>query len=128
MKRTGTEDVDQLLTTLEHPLKPGIEQLRAAIRASNSEITEHVKWKAPSFCFAGEDRVTFRFHPRGWLQLIFHRGAKVRADSAEFSFVDPTGLMDWATTDRAVVTLKSQADLDRQQAALVTLINRWMVA
>ena len=33
---------------LRHPLKPGPGQLRAAILASNPEITEHVKWNAPS--------------------------------------------------------------------------------
>jgi hypothetical protein len=37
-------------------------------------------------------------------------------------------LMAWATTDRAVVTLKDQADVDTHQAALVGLVNRWIVA
>ena len=123
-----SQDVDQLITALDHPMKPGIQQLRTAILQSNPRITEQVKWKAPSFCFAGEDRVTFRMHPKGLLQLIFHRGAKVRSDSAEFRFEDDTGLMTWATTDRAVVTLKDQAEVDAHQSALVGLINRWILA
>jgi len=46
-------------------------QLRAAILASDLAISEHVKWNAPSFCYGGQDRVTFRLQPRGRLQLIF---------------------------------------------------------
>jgi hypothetical protein len=127
-KPQDTHDVDTLIAHLQHPMKIGVQQLRAAIIESNPQITEHVKWKSPSFCFAGEDRVTFRLHPKGLLQLIFHRGAKVRADSAEFAFEDDTGLLEWATTDRAVATLKDQADVDRHQTELVTLINRWVLA
>jgi hypothetical protein len=123
-----TQAVDAMIAGLQHPMKDGVQQLRAAIIGSNAGITEHVKWKAPSFCFAGEDRVTFRMHPKGLLQLVFHRGAKVRADSAEFVFEDGTGLLEWATTDRAVVTLKDQADVDAHQSELVALINRWVLA
>ncbi|WP_433414340.1 hypothetical protein ACQP1V_33825 [Microtetraspora malaysiensis] len=42
-------EVDRFITALEHPLKAGIEQLRSAILASNADISEHVKWNAPSF-------------------------------------------------------------------------------
>jgi hypothetical protein len=123
-----TDDVDRLIAAMKHPLKAGVQQLRVAILASNPEITEHVKWNAPSFRFAGEDRVTFRLHPKDLLQLIFHRGTKVRVDSAEFTFGDDTGLLDWATADRGVVTLK---DLGRDRypsADLVALISRWILA
>jgi len=44
-----SSDVDRFLADLEHPLKAGVEQLRAAILASDDAITEHVKWNAPSF-------------------------------------------------------------------------------
>jgi hypothetical protein len=36
------------MADLRHPLKPGPGQLSAAILASNPEISEHVKWNAPS--------------------------------------------------------------------------------
>jgi hypothetical protein len=67
---TPSVDVEQYLTDLRHPLKEGVLQLRAAILASDLAITEHVKWNAPSFCYGGQDRVTFRLQPRGRLQLI----------------------------------------------------------
>ena len=30
---------------------------------SSDDITKHVKWNAPSFRYAGEDRATFRLFP-----------------------------------------------------------------
>ena len=120
-------DVDHLIDSLDHPMKPAVSQLRTAILTANPEISEHVKWKSPSFCFAGEDRLTFRMHPKGLLQLVFHRGAKVRTDSSEFVFLDDTGLMEWITTDRAVITLRDQLEVDERQDALIALINRWML-
>jgi hypothetical protein len=58
-----TQDVDRFMRELKHPLKEGVERLRSAILESNDRITEHIKWNAPSFCHAGEDRVTFRLYP-----------------------------------------------------------------
>ncbi|MGC9665162.1 DUF1801 domain-containing protein [Planosporangium sp. 12N6] len=99
--RNKTAEVDRFVAALVHPLKEGVEQLRIAILDSNEQITEHVKWKAPSFRYGGEDRVTFKLHPRDRLQLIFHRGAKVRDDSRDFVFQDHSGLLTWVTNDRA---------------------------
>lgn len=119
-------DVDAFMAELQHPLKAGIEQLRSAILASNEQITEHVKWNAPSFCYGGVDRATFRLQPGDRLQLILHRGAKTRNDSADFRFEDPSGLLEWLAPDRAVVTFPDLADIDTRQAMLVNLVNRWV--
>jgi hypothetical protein len=87
-----------------------------------------VKWNAPSVCYGGVDRATFRLQPGDRFQLILHRGAKVRADSADFRFTDPAGLPEWLTPDRAVVTFRDAADVEARQAAVVDLVNRWVVA
>src|SRR3712207_5407309 len=87
-----SQEVDRFMESLNHPLKEGVEQLRAAILESNDQITEHIKWNAPSFCYAGEDRVTFRLYPEDRVQLVFHRGAKVKSDAGDFEFDDDTGL------------------------------------
>lgn len=121
-------DVEQYLTDLQHPLKEGILQLRAAILASDLAITEHVKWNAPSFCYGGQDRVTFRLQPRGRLQLIFHRGAKVRADTADFVFEDPSGLMTWLAPDRAVIDFPDLGVVTTHQAQVIALVDRWVLA
>jgi hypothetical protein len=121
-------DVSAFLSDLSHPLKDGVVALREAILASDAGITEHIKWSAPSFCYGGDDRVTFRLRPRDRLQLVFHRGAKVRGDTDSFAFDDPTNLLDWATRDRATMTLKTMDEVTEKLPVVVELVRRWMRA
>ena len=123
-----SHEVDRFMEGLDHPLKNGIERLRAAILDSNDRITEHIKWKAPSFRYADEDRVTFRLYPEDRVQLVFHRGAKVKGDAANFTFDDHTGLLWWVANDRAVVALRDAEDVEAKRADLVEVVNRWVVA
>jgi len=124
----AADDVDSYLAALRHPLKEGVEQLRAAILASNAAITESVKWNAPNFRYDGVDRVTFRLQPGNRLQLILHRGTAVRDDAGDFRFDDPTGLLEWAAPDRAVLTFANLDDVAAKQPAVVELVNRWVEA
>ena len=123
-----TPEVAEFLRNLSHPLRDEIARVRAAILASDDEITEHIKWKAPSFCYHGDDRVTFRLQPGDRLQLVFHRGAKVRADSHDFVFEDDSGLLEWSTPDRGTVGLDELDDLEAKLPAVVELVGRWMRA
>ena len=118
--------VEQYLAGLQHLLKEGVLLLRTTILASDPAITEHIKWNAPSFCYDGEDRITFRLQPRGRLQLIFHRGAKVRSDTATFEFEDPSGLMTWPAPDRAVVDFPDLSTVTTNQAHISALAARWV--
>jgi hypothetical protein len=120
------KDVDDFMAALDHPRKSEIEELRAAILASNSAITEQIKWNAPSFCYPDDDRVTFRMQPGDRVELILHRGAKVRSDADAFEFEDPTGLLNWASSDRGVVTVADSQDLKAKKDDIVKLVNLWM--
>ncbi len=117
--------VDQFMSQLEHARKDEIEAVRSLILGSNAQITEHIKWNAPSFCFKGDDRVTMRLQPRDRLELIFHRGAKVK-ETRGFAFADSTGLLKWLTADRAVIAIQDMADVKARGAALVKVVNEWM--
>jgi hypothetical protein len=59
---------------------------------------------------------------------VFHRGAKVRADAGSFAFDDPTGLLEWAAPDRAVVTFSDLIEVEAHTAALAGLVSRWVQA
>jgi hypothetical protein len=120
-----SEEVNQFMEKLEHPLKEAIEQARAIILDSDPQISEHIKWNAPSFLYNGEDRLTFNLHQRDRIQLIFHRGAKVK-DSQGFVFEDSTGLLEWVTADRAKLTLLDMQDLDAKKMALRKVVNQWI--
>lgn len=119
--------VDAFMSTLEHPRKAEVERLRALILDTGEDIQERIKWNAPSFGPGTEDRVTFRLAPKGKLQLIFHRGAKVK-DSAGFTFEDKTGLLQWAAKDRAVLELGDADEVKAQTKVIVELVRRWMAA
>ena len=124
---TPSAAVEQYLTALRHPLKAGVLQLRAAILTADPGISETVKWNAPNFRYDGQDRVTFRLQPGDRLQLIFHRGAKVRADAAGFVFEDPSGLMTWAAPDRAVMDFPDLEAVAARQTQVVALVSRWVL-
>jgi hypothetical protein len=76
----------------------------------------------------GEDRLTFQLRRPDRIQLVFHRGAKVRADAGSFAFDDPTGLLEWAAPDRAVVTFTDVIEVEAHTAALAGLVSRWVQA
>jgi hypothetical protein len=120
-----TEKVDQFIQTLDHPLKEEIEKVRAIILSANQQITEHIKWNAPSFCYQGEDRVTMKLQPQDSIQLIFHRGTKVK-DSKDFVFNDSTGLLKWVAADRAIVTLREMKDVEAKKAELAKVVSEWV--
>ncbi|HYP61380.1 MAG TPA: DUF1801 domain-containing protein [Thermomicrobiales bacterium] len=123
----GSGMVDQFMAALEHPLKAEIERLRAIIIGANAGISEQIKWKAPSFCYRGDDRVTMKLHPVSQVQLIFHRGSKPK-DTANFAFEDNSGLLKWAAKDRGVATFRNMAEIEQHKVALRDLLNRWMIA
>lgn len=124
---SGPEAVERFLRELDHPMADEVRRLRGVILAVDDAITEQIKWSAPSFGPAGQDRVTMRLHPKGYLQLIFHRGAKVKS-SAGFAFVDESGLLEWAAPDRGVMSLRTADDVAAAVVALPTLVARWIAA
>ncbi len=124
---SNSAEVEAFLKTLKHPLKAEVEAIRAIILSANKQITEHIKWNAPSFCYNGEDRVTMNLRPRDCVQLIFHRGAKVK-DSKGFVFEDDTELIEWLAADRALVKLSDMNDVKAKRAALKKIVGKWVMA
>ncbi|GAB4584896.1 DUF1801 domain-containing protein [Nocardia sp. IFM 10818] len=123
------QSVEEFLAESTHPRKAEIEELRAAILLANPGLTEQIKWNAPSFCVNGDDRITFQLQPKDVVTLIFHRGAKKRdADIDGFTFDDPTGLIDWRSPDRGLITFADAADVRAKLPAVVDLATRWVKA
>jgi hypothetical protein len=125
---TGHVEVVDFLYKLDHPLKKEIEELRKIILKSNDKLTEHIKWNAPSFCKDGEDRVTMKLFPSINIQLIFHRGAKVKAQPKEKLIADTTGMLKWAANDRAIATFTSLEEIKLNKKDLEAIVNKWIKA
>ena len=126
---SGTEQVKEFIQTSKHPLKKAVEEIREIILGADKRITEHIKWNAPSFCFNGDDRITFNLSKNDRILLIFHRGAKVKdSKSKEPLFEDTIGMLEWLAHDRAVVKIQSIEDVVDKKTALKKVVKLWLAA
>lgn len=128
-KLSGHEQVVDYLNRLEHPLKKEIEEIRRVILSVNNQISEHIKWNAPSFCYQNDDRMTFNMRGKDSFLLVFHSGAKVKPNSGETTlFEDTTGLLEWVTHDRATVKFTSINDVEAKKDKLAEVVTKWIEA
>lgn len=126
-KLTGTEQVEAYMRELEHPLKPEAEAVRTIIKNACPGIGEHIKWNAPSFHIEGEDRITFNLRKQDSLLLVFHTGARVKDRAGGQPLIeDTTGLLEWASPDRALVKLGNMEEIRAKEAELVEIIHKWL--
>jgi len=104
-------------------------EARLAIVSCDTNITEHIKWKAPSFCHNGDDRVTFNLHRNGSLLLIFHQGAKVKEIKGNGRLIDdPTGRLEWLADDRACLRIMDANDLSEKLNDVKELVTLWIAS
>lgn len=118
--------VGAYLRGLKHPLKKEIEAVRLIILGANPKIGEGVKWNAPSFRTENEWFATFNPRSKDSVQLVFHLGAKARADLKAFKIADPKGLLKWLSKDRALVTLGAGRDIPVNRKALEAIVRAWV--
>lgn len=123
---TSPKTVAAYLKTLKHPLKKEIEAVRLIILGVGPAIGEGIKWKVPSFRTEKEWFATFNVRSQDAVQLIFHLGAKARADLKAFKLADPNGLMKWLGKDRAMVTLGAGRDIPANRKALEVIVRAWI--
>ena len=85
-----TDQVDEFLENLSHPLKAEVEALRSIIKGVNKNINEEIKWVAPSFNYKGEYLVTFNLRDTKRIHLVFHNPkiSKVKSSILEGDYVD----------------------------------------
>lgn len=69
-----------------------------------------------------------RIHPPKQLQLIFHRGAKVKAQPEHNLIQDDFNLLVWKENDRAVASFRNWEELDKSADNLKSLIESWIIA
>jgi hypothetical protein len=125
----GSEQVSDHIERLDHPLKPAMREIRELILDADKGITEHIKWKSPSFCHGGDDRITYNIRPNGELLLVFHRGARAKDRKGEGRLIDDkTGMLKWITDDRATITIRGLDDLNKKKADLKALVRQWIDA
>lgn len=125
MAKAAPATVDELMKGLEHPLKKDIEAVRKIVLSADRRIGEGVKWNAPSF-HAGEYFATVNLRSTDAVQLILHRGAKVRKTAKRIAIDDPAGLLKWLDKDRCLATLGGTAAIRKNRAAFTRIVQQWI--
>lgn len=125
---TFNTEVTTLLDNLNLPLRAEIDQLRQLVLTADSRLSENIKWNGPNYSIDQEDRITMRVQQSKMIQMIFHRGAKVKVQPADKLIQDAPGLLIWKENDRAVATFKNMTEIEASRADLITLIQDWIRA
>lgn len=86
----STKQVDEFMDKLDHPFKAEVQMIRAIIKSVNKDVTEQIKWNAPSFSYQGEYLVTFNLHEKKRIHLVFHNPeiSKVKSKLLEGDYQD----------------------------------------
>ena len=121
------KSVDDFRADLDASTLAIVDALRAVISGCHPGLTEQIKWNAPSFALAGEDRITLGLERTGGVRVVVHRGAAPK-DIAGFSFHDVEGLAKWPAPDRGVIVFNDVAEVDAKRAALRAFFARWLAA
>ena len=119
-------DVTKFLDGQDHPYRNEIEQLRLIILGANNKLTENIKWNGPNYSFASEDRITMRIQPPRQVQLIFHRGAKVKEQPKDKLIREDFGILTWKENDRAIATFKNMQEIENSKTILTKIVTEWI--
>lgn len=86
----NTKQVDELMDKLDHPFKAEVQMIREIIKSVNKDITEQIKWNAPTFSYKGEYLVTFNLWEKKRIHLVFHNPeiSKVKSKLLEGDYQD----------------------------------------
>ena len=123
----AADAVTRWLASCRHALRAELDTLRQLVAAAEPRLVEGIKWNAPSYAFAGDDRLTFNLGAKDRVRLIFHCGVKKRATKGRVP-VDDRGLLEWAADDRGIATFRSAADVAAAKKSLPQLVRDWLAA
>lgn len=122
-----TLSVEEFRRALDEGTLGIVDSLRAIVASAHGGLAESIKWNAPSFALAGDDRITLGLERRGGVRVVIHRGARP-TDAKTFTFDDPARLARWPAPDRGVIVFRDRAEVEARAEALRDLCTRWLAA
>ena len=119
--------VDEFLASLNTMQLQQVELLRQIIKNAHPDLEEHIKWNAPSFVYEGEDRITMSVRPGAPISLVLHMGAvKPEDKNGEPLMEDKSGLIEWKSDIRGVISFKDAQAIEDASTSLNTIVNDWL--
>jgi len=122
------QDVTDFLDGLDHPFRNEIELLRTILLSVEEEIVEGIKWNGPNYRVQGEDRITMRIHPPTQVQIIFHRGAKVKTQPGKRLLDKDYDFLTWKENDRAIASFQSLEQIEKDRSKIKEIATMWIKA
>jgi len=118
---------EDFLNMFSDDRKPLLEALLAAVNEACPELTEIIKWNAPSFCDRDRDRLTIMLHKKDQVGLILHTGARPKEDrKAPPIFQDETGMLEWNSNIRATIPFRDLAGFQANRDRFKEAVKRWI--
>ena len=128
MTPSAQPSVADLVSALDEVTREQVQLLRDIIGSLDADLTEHVKWNAPSYVFDGEDRITMNLRTKqGLVKLVLHMGATRPEDrkGAPVLLADE-GIVEWASDIRGFVTFTDLADIRAKEPAVRRVLAGWL--
>ena len=110
------ERVDTFLENLEHPLKAEIMATREIILQASDQLTEEIKWGAPTFTYKG-NLATYNVRAKKFVNLTFHTGALID---------DPHGVLEGDSKEARVVRFANMEAVEAKREGLETVVRNWV--
>jgi uncharacterized protein YdhG (YjbR/CyaY superfamily) len=117
----------EFLSEFQDERKPLLEAMLKAINEGCKELTESIKWNAPTYSHYGKDRMTIMLHKKDRVGLILHTGAKPKEDKkAHHLFEDNTGLLEWNSNIRATIAFTGIDDFLKKKELFKQAVKQWI--
>lgn len=114
-------DVATLLADLDHPRADDIRALCHAVTDAFPDLTDEVKWNAPSYLSRGINIVTLRIQPPPNFQVVLHVGSKKPIDAPDLRFEMVGVRHTWADTARGILYIDHAAGIP----PTITVVRQW---
>jgi hypothetical protein len=111
-KPTDADAVSVFMDNLAYPLKKEVEALRKIIKSVDKNISERIKWNAPSY-YTTADFLTFNLRSAEYVLLIFHHIAIVDISSQ---------LLEGDYKDRRMMYFRDSASIKKDKEELMRII------
>lgn len=128
MTPSAHTSADDIVSALDDATRQQVQLLRDIIGSLDADLTEHVKWNAPSYVLDGEDRITMNLRNKeGLVKLVLHMGA-TRPENKKGTPVlaDDEGLVAWASNIRGLIAVADADDIRAKEPALRRVLTSWL--
>jgi len=119
--------LDAFLNDLTPTQSQVVDALRKLILSLNTDLTEEIKWNAPSYIYKGEHRITFNMRYEDKVTLVLHMGATRKEDKKAAPIMkDASGLIEWVSDIRGTLSFESIEDFEIKKESIANALTNWL--